>query len=282
MPVIETDQIIKNFIDESGRKGWGNDFVIQFKTIIFPLLTYFPQRSPAEVHHYLLDSGLFQPDGVESVNQWYEKMKHEKIYQNVKKRYIELKKQWEGPSVNIIILPIEQRNEMMMKSLGGKMGLGFQDKVILFLSRDISKREVGVLLTHEYNHACRLSFLNKSSHTLTLLDSILIEGLAENAVEQKYGKQFLGPWVELYSKKEALDYWRKIFLPFLSMRGKEKHHQYLYGSNKSDLPKWIGYSIGYHIVSSIIEFNPGLTVKQLLYTSSDKLLKWSKFPSATV
>ena len=58
------------------------------------------------------------------------------------------------------------------------------------------------MFTHEYNHVCRLSKFQKSEEDYVLLDSIILEGLAENAVRERLGEEFLATWTSYYSNEE--------------------------------------------------------------------------------
>lgn len=85
-----------------------------------------------------------------------------------------------------------------------KNGYSFEDKMFLFLPANISDEELEALFVHEYHHICRLKKTGKRVLEHTLLDSIIMEGLAEHAVLDYCGKQYLLRWNSLYST-EALE-----------------------------------------------------------------------------
>src|SRR5699024_2978860 len=107
-------------------------------------------------------------------------------------------KKWNGPNIPIFILPSDQHNRKLQRELSGKSGLTFQDKLFLFISEDTSESELKSLFTHEYNHVCRLSQYPKEED-YTLLDTIILEGLAENAVRERFGDQATANWTRHYS-----------------------------------------------------------------------------------
>lgn len=133
------------------------------------------------------------------------------------------------------------------------------------------------LFAHEYHHICRLSFLKKSPQEMLLKDSLIIEGLAEWAVEELYGEKWLSPWTKNYSFVEAMCLWKKHFVPALSLKGVINHHPFLYGDLSSGLPKWAGYCLGYKIVQSYVK-NCG-PVKQHILNNipADEIIAGSDF-----
>ncbi len=77
--------------------------------------------------------------------------------------------------------------------------------MFLFIARGLEKEELKALLAHEYNHVCRLQYVNKTLDEMTLRDSLILEGLAECAVEELYGDKWLAPWLKHYSKKRGIE-----------------------------------------------------------------------------
>ncbi|MCD8502593.1 MAG: DUF2268 domain-containing protein, partial [Bacillaceae bacterium] len=227
---------------------------------------------PMSLHQYLLEQGLFHPDAdVEEELFQLEKMN---VWKIVEDQYEKLRKLWDGAKADIFIFPVERRNEVIMKELKGKMGISFSKVIVLFLSKELTVKQIRSLFTHEYHHACRLDFLNKSIDQVNLLDSILIEGMAEVAVEYYHDAKMLAPWVNLYTKKQIEPYWKTI-VPYLELRGKEKHDPILYGNSRHGFPKWFGYCAGFHIVKSYLEANESVTMKELLKTESIVILEGS-------
>ncbi|WP_078555195.1 DUF2268 domain-containing protein [Bacillus alkalicellulosilyticus] len=219
--------------------------LIQQDTLIKPLSAVFDGANLPELHRYLLEQGLVHPDV--DISPLLIELEDKKVWHVVRAHYTYLKEKWSGPDTKVFIFPLEERNELMMKQLGGKMGLGFRDKVVLFLSPQANEKEIKALLTHEYHHVCRLNELNKNEEELSLLDSILIEGLAERAVEEEVGSQYLGKWSELYTEDELKQLWQSSFIRALSLKGKKRHNPYLFGDFRYRIPEWAGYSVGYDI-----------------------------------
>ncbi len=107
---------------------------------------------------------------------------------------------------------------------------------------------------------------------MTLLDSLILEGLAECAVKELYGDQWLAPWLTNYTSEKVIKLWKSHFLPNLQLQGLERHQPFLYGG---EFPPWIGYCIGYEIVRSYVRNHSSQL--PLLVPSQDILAR-SDFP----
>ncbi|MBU8906928.1 DUF2268 domain-containing protein [Desertibacillus haloalkaliphilus] len=278
MGVIATNNWVREFAERCQKKGiFERELMIQKEVIIERLAKAFQTTQFMDLHEYLLNQGLFHPDHGGNIKEVVAHLEEKKCWQYVQEEYKWLRSNWRGPKASIFIFPVEMRNTMIMNELGGKMGIGFRDKIFLFLSPEVSKGEVCQLLTHEYHHVCRLSYLNKSATELSLLDSLLVEGLAEAAVGERFGEGALAPWVKRYNDQEVETFWERVFLPNLQLKGHENHQPFLYGNGSVHLPKWIGYCIGYKIVKSLLERHRGDQTTILLRLSSEEILQRSKF-----
>lgn len=272
--IIHTNKWLRDFIRKRKETPSKLYFELQREVICEPISACFEEYNSYQLHRYFLENGMFYPDT--KIFSEVKMLEKKDVWGLVSKVYTSLKENWRGEEVTIFILPIEKRNERLMKELNGKMGISFHDVIVLFISSDPSDKEIQALFTHEYNHICRLAHLQKEFHELTLLDSMIIEGMAEVAVEKTLGKNVLAPWVSLYSKEEVIQYWNKIY-QFLHVKGKKNHDPILYGDQNRGYPKWLGYSLGYYIVNSFIKKNKGMTIKDLLKVDSNKILAESDF-----
>lgn len=262
MSVSKTNEMLRKFIKKRKEVPKKHYFQIQEDIICEPVAEHFEQFHTTQLHKYLLDNGLFFPDA--KILAEVKELERKNVWQLVENNYEKLKKEWEGTEAEIFIFPVERRNELIMKELRGKMGVSFHDVVVMFLSSELTEKEILALLTHEYNHACRLTKLNKDFDELTLLDSMVIEGMAEVAVEEIVGKELLAPWTKMYTKKELSPHWQKV-QKYLQIKGKENHDLYLYGSKRGyPILKWFGYCLGYKIVKDFLIENPTIKMKELL------------------
>jgi uncharacterized protein YjaZ len=277
MGVVFTNKLLREFIKRKRETESIRYLELQRKLLCDPVAEHLKEYPSEQLHKYLLENGLFHPDA--KILKEIRELEKQKVWTVVTSHYESLKKAWNGEEATIFIFPVERRNEMIMKELHGKMGISFHKVIILFLSKELSKKEICALLTHEYNHVCRLAYLDKHFKELTLLDSLLIEGMAEVAVEEFIGKDFSAPWISLYSRKELQPYWVRV-KDLLHLKGKHKHDMILYGdmANKNQgFPRWFGYVVGYLIIKDYIKTHRPVKMSELLKKDSNEIFKESKF-----
>ncbi len=227
---------------------------------------YFPDATSLEIYQYLTMHGMYSRVEDATVFTLFKKKDYWTVIEKEEKI---LKKIWKGPDVPIFILPSESRNREMNKEFNGKSGIAFRDKLFLFLSDMNSHEEVKSVFTHEYNHVCRLYHYEKSEKNYTLLDSIILEGLAENAVRERFGKKNNARWTSYYNETQLEHMWKTKLFPHHQVKKNDKlHHKLLYGLGFT--PKMAGYCVGYYLVKKYLtEHNK--KCNQLLSTSSEEI-----------
>lgn len=219
-----------------------------------------------EIYMYLCLHGMCRKP-MRKMQQQLEKWKRENIWGFVHKEEQKLKKLWNGPDIPIFIFPADTNNIRIMRDQNGKSGVAFKDKLFLFLPEYNNENEIRALLTHEYNHVCRLANTQNDENEYVLLDSIIMEGLAENAVQELVGRKYVAKWTTYYSDTQLEHMWKKIIHPNRHIPiAHQKHQDFLYGHRM--LPKMIGYCVGYYLVRKYVERNK-VTSKELLRTKTD-------------
>ncbi|WP_283249432.1 DUF2268 domain-containing putative Zn-dependent protease [Bacillus sp. FJAT-49736] len=211
---------------------------------------------------------MYQPSFVNK--NIFEELKKALYWQKVEKLYQKYKKLWNGPEVNIYIFPINGANRSLMRETHGKSGLTFEKNLYLFLSPLQDQKELEALFIHEYHHATRMHNLSKQPLDYTLLDSLILEGLAEHAVEEYCGEKYLAEWTRGYSDKQLKRFWHSDFKERLSIdRRNWMHDDLLFG--RKFVPRMMGYAIGYKIISEYKKHHP-FTIQKTLSESSKSLL----------
>jgi uncharacterized protein YjaZ len=220
-----------------------------------------------EIYDHLILHGMYHPlrNGNEVVN----KLQKNKVWEIVQEEKLRLQKVWKGPNIPIFIFPSDKNNRKLKQDFNGKSGLAFKDKLFLFISEDNTEKELRALFTHEYNHVCRLSKFQKNEEDYVLLDSIILEGLAENAVRERLGEECLATWTSYYSNEELKKMWNHLVLPNRNiLKNDLKHQTILYGLRF--YPKMLGYCVGYYLVKNYIEAT-NKTSKDLLNIKTDHI-----------
>ncbi|MFC0301322.1 DUF2268 domain-containing protein [Virgibacillus soli] len=229
---------------------------------------YFQHVSSSEIYHYLTMHGMYHhplQDG-ESIIQ---ELRTNNCWEVIRKEEQRLRKLWNGPDIPIFIFPADPNSQELRKNFNGKSGLAFADKLFLFLAAQNSVSEMKALFTHEYNHVCRLAKLDKKETDYVLLDSIIIEGLAEYAVLEQFGDEHTAQWTTYHTDVELENMWQRLIYPMRHLpKGIRRHHDILYGARL--YPKMVGYCVGYYLVHQYAK-KYKLTSKELFEIPSYKI-----------
>lgn len=252
MSVIRTDRWLADLYDNP-------------VTICEKIKGLFDGADASEIYDYLTFHGMYIPQKNGSII--VRKLKENKVWDIVQNEKKNLQKRWKGPSIPVFIFPSDTTNEILNREFHGKSGLAFKDKLFLFVSEENKEAEIRSLFTHEYNHACRLSKYHKDEEEYVLLDTIILEGLAENAVRERFGTEFMSNWTSYYSNEELEKMWRRLVYPNRKvLKVRSKHQDILYGLRS--YPKMAGYCVGYYLVNQYME-STGLSSKDLLSIHSE-------------
>lgn len=214
------------------------------------LLKYFEDVTERELYEYLIMHGMYRP--VKNGKETVEKLIQLDCWNVVLKEWKRLKRMWNGPDIPIFIFPSDELNPQIKRDFKGKSGVAFKDKLFLFLPQDIEHNELKALFTHEYNHICVLANNRKKDDHYTLVESVLIEGLAESAVKYSLGDRYTANWTKYYSDKELNYFLERYIVPNKDLIKKEREHmKILYG--KGFYPKMVGYCVGYYLIQRLLE-----------------------------
>lgn len=244
------------------------------KTLCEPLLAYFPNTNDAQtIQGHLIQYGLFYPDPLDK--QVIQKMISHDYWEIVIRQFRALQDSWKGPKVPVFIFPSDFTNDLLLNEFNGLSGLSYPDKIFLFITHETTYKQLEALLTHEYSHVFRLQDTTLNSRSLTLSDALVLEGIAEVAVEQLVGHYYLAKATCLYSRETAQTYWKEWIEPNQHLlKSDHQHDRLMYGGE--DVPKWAGYNIGFHLVKAYMQkTNP--TLLELLGTPTDKIIEKSGF-----
>lgn len=277
MPVVNTLPLLNKILAMYEGKVGEQLIELQRKVLCNPLQKYFPDALLEEVHFELLAQGLFNPFECREIEATVEKLEAKKIWFTLEKEFERLKRLWEGIDVPVYVYPLTKECPPMDGVEMNKNGVAYRNVIFLFVSPDLDELELKALLAHEYHHVCRLSILNTPHEEIELLDSLLIEGMAESAVEELYGEKGLSPWTKWYADEEGMRAWKKYFAKQLDVKGVNHHQFFLFGDEAAGLPKWIGYCLGYQIVQSFMQERGPVPQQRLYKISSEEILRHTVF-----
>lgn len=206
----------------------------------------FSRDRPGKIYSYLNQFGMYKPD--RKSYEMFKELKEKKYWEKTEKIFRKYKRAWNGPDISIYIFPLSARNSLFSKSNTRKSGVAFKQNLFLFITPFTDEMELEALFVHEYHHTCRLQKLNIKIEDATLLDSMILEGLAEHAVQESCGKKYTAEWCRYYSDKEIIQFWESFLKRSIHTKKLSKlHDDILYGRGR--YPRMAGYSAGFVIVS---------------------------------
>ncbi|GGE72219.1 DUF2268 domain-containing protein [Priestia taiwanensis] len=252
MGIIRTDALLLKYYDKP-------------LEVCKKLLRYVPFSDEKEMYTYLRMQGMYEPvdRGKESVKE----LQHKRLWLQLQDEFLSLRQWLSGPDIPVFIFPLYRLFALERKV--NKNGIATRKSIFLFGEPDISIEEWKALLTHEYHHVVRIHALEEKEND-TLLDSIVMEGLAEYAVYERYGEEVNADWTKLYTKEEAGMMWKKLMRKHHEVKKHTKQHDFLL-NGLGFYPSMLGYNVGYHIVQDAVEHTKA-TTKELLGKSAQDIM----------
>lgn len=250
MGVISTDEWLKESFDrplELCEKSYPN------------------AKNPGHFYQYARKFGMYRPS--RKTYELFLSLKEQKAWDHIQSFYDHYRVLWQGPDVKLYIFPVEPIHPFIT-DFKGRSGLTFPDSIFLFLSpvKDVKLWES--LVVHEYHHAVRMNRFQKDPKEYHLLDSLVFEGLAEQAVRKYCGKSYNAEWMDSFSRDQLQFYWKRFFEKHLYVKKDHPLHDDLLFGGKRGLPAMTGYAIGSEIVKG---YKP-LTVLNSFELPSEKFL----------
>jgi uncharacterized protein YjaZ len=125
-------------------------------------------------------------------------------------------------------------------------------------------------VTHEFNHAVRFQYFPNSA-SMTLLETLIFEGLAENFTTEVTDEK-PSPWASSLNEKEAKKIFKKI-KPILNSISKKVYYSVFFDNDK--FPLWAGYSMGYWMIKNFRKKNRNIDWPEIIRMSYLEIFKRS-------
>jgi len=140
----------------------------------------------------------------------------------------------------------------------------------LFINLDqYTNKSLVNTVAHELNHTIYYYHHYDDFNNYTLLDEILLEGLAENFREEYFDKK-ITPWAGSLSKDEAFSVLKQSN-NLLDCRDQSVIKDFLFGNKQ--FKKWTGYSSGYWLVKEFRFQNQDLSWEELMKIKQRRFLE---------
>jgi len=141
----------------------------------------------------------------------------------------------------------------------------------LFVNLDeYTKKSLENTIAHELNHTIYYYHHYDNFNDYTLLDEILLEGLAENFREQYFNPE-ITKWAGALEKEEAFRILKDLDKNILESRDQKVIKEFLFGNNK--YKRWSGYSTGYWLVKEFINRNKDISWDELMKTNPKRFIE---------
>jgi Predicted Zn-dependent protease (DUF2268) len=124
-------------------------------------------------------------------------------------------------------------------------------------------------VAHELHHSARI--LSGSGYGRTLLDQFVSEGMADVFAAQAFPGP-PSPWNTALNRQQEHDLWIRA-KPRLNRR--RFHRGWMLGS--TEIPRWTGYTIGFHIVQSYLAHHPNTAAADLIRVDGKFILTSSGY-----
>ncbi len=139
----------------------------------------------------------------------------------------------------------------------------------LFINLDqYSKKSIENTVAHELNHTIYYYYHYDDFNNYTLLDEILLEGLAENFREQYFDAE-VSKWAGALNKDEAFKVLKESE-GILESRDKKVIGEFLFGNDR--YKRWTGYSVGYWLVKEFLKNNINVPWTEIMKMDSQRFL----------
>jgi uncharacterized protein YjaZ len=143
--------------------------------------------------------------------------------------------------------------------------------------RDALLRRVPVTMAHELNHAKRILEGERcwSKKRSTLAEALVCEGLADAFARQIYPDR---PTLhsDALTPAEEARMWKKAEPKLDDALSPEGFWKW-FTSRRGAIPRWTGYTIGFHIVRSYLRAHPGTTAVDITLMDADEIIAGSGY-----
>jgi uncharacterized protein YjaZ len=126
-------------------------------------------------------------------------------------------------------------------------------------------------LAHEIHHSVRVLTGPGFGHTLG--EFLVSEGMASAFFHQAFPGTD-APWDNALTRVQAHALWNQA-QPLLTQGGLLVYAQWFFGGD--GVPKWAGFTIGYHIAEDYIQHHPGTSAASLVDTPATTILAGSSY-----
>ena len=193
------------------------------------------------------------------------------------------------PDLNsrVFLFPGDGESRVLVRQMKGVLGfsLSAEAMVVFLWPAHEWERWLAYTITHEYVHLVRnllfprglaggkLVYM-KTQEPETLLDAMIVEGLADAFATQGY-PDMSPPWTRALSPELENRLWPRVHRR-LRVSDSVEIRRVLFGDNDR-IPPWTGYTFGYRIATSYLENHPDVQPVNLVSLSAKTIFESSGY-----
>jgi uncharacterized protein YjaZ len=163
----------------------------------------------------------------------------------------------------------------IIRDMGGVSGLTAGAGKIIFRVRPegpwIERGQVA--FAHEYHHSTWTERYASDLPVFDLAEYLVFEGRADSFAHLIFPQQ-LSPWDQALTPKQELTVWKRM-QDDLGSPDLMAQRRYMFGGQ--GIPRWAGYTIGFHIVQAFLRSHPRATVENWTKLDAHDLIKQSGY-----
>ena len=180
-----------------------------------------------------------------------------------------------GPNTTVCIIVADPQSTFVRDYMNGVSGSTVRaGKIWLEIYPNGDWRDwIPYTLAHEYHHSVWMDRQGRQSKLSDMVDYLVSEGRADSFARLVY-PNVAAPWTEALTPEQEMTQWRAM-QQSLDARAPATHRKFMFGG--SDVPRWTGYTIGFHIVQSYLQKNPQVPVDEWTTMDAHELLDESGY-----
>jgi len=173
----------------------------------------------------------------------------------------------------VCIYAVDPERTFVRDYMGGVMGMtvGSGKIWIQIYPESIWRDWIPYTVAHEYHHSV---WTNRYlSQSFDLVDYLMFEGRADSFAHMVY-PDVVAPWTEALTAEQEAAQWQAM-QPYLGTLSGMTQRKFMFGG--TDVPRWAGYTIGFHIVQDYLKKHPSVSVDKWTALDAHDLLAESGY-----
>ena len=178
-----------------------------------------------------------------------------------------------GPDTTVCIYVVDPKLTFVRDYMGGvtAMTIGAGKIWIQIYPEGIWRDWVPYAVAHEYHHSVWTD--RYQDRGFDLVDYLIFEGRADSFAHAVY-PEMVAPWTEALTAEQEAAQWQAM-QQHLDSSSVMIQRKFMFGG--TDVPRWTGYTIGFHIVQTYLKKHPNVSIDEWTALDAHDLLAESDY-----